>query len=143
MPSKTRIVNTISISGGKKGMGWDEEDMKKKLKEYGITIEDVEYMVISLENELENPYSKFHKFACNTLPKEKFNDDTWDHIDHNGNEVYVFGCIHTEIPLNKKIWDMKYRASRVINYQYHGGRVGVSSKEGTKMPKNFYIRKVA
>ncbi len=143
MPSKTRIMNTIASSGGKTGMGWDKEHMTNKLKEDYISMEEVKRMVLSLENELKDPCSEFHKLACNTLTKERFSEVRY-HVEQTGTDAFVFGDIITEIPINKYLWDVRYDgSSRLISRLYHECRIGISPKKRGVMPDNFYIRKVA
>lgn len=141
--SSTKISLLFGQGGGKPGMGWDEVYMSGKLRKNGTTVGRLEYMVLSLEKELENPYSEFHKLAFNSLPKDTFNDEKWEYIEDNGDSVSVFGSIHTEIPLNKDIWDMYNNKDRIINLRYRQSFIGIHPKIKNKMPDNFYIRKVA
>ena len=141
--SSTKINYLFGQSGGKLGMGWDEEYMSGKLQDNGTTVGELEYMVLSLENELKDPYSEFHKLAFNSLPKDTFNDETWGYIEDKGELVSVFGCELTEIPLCEDIWNMYNNSERIINIRYRQSLIGIHPKIKNNMPKNFYIRKVA
>ena len=144
--SSTKIESIFGHSGGKLGMGWDEKYMTDKLEKCGKTIEDVEYLVLSLEKELKDLYSEFHKLAFNSLPKETFNYETWGYIKEKGEQVSVFGCNLTEIPLNEDIWKIynnNNNREKIISSRYRQSFIGIHPKIKNKMPEHFYVRKVA
>ena len=81
-----------------------------------------------------------------SMSQETFNYETWGYIKEKGEQVSVFGCNLTEIPLNEDIWKIynnNNNREKIISSRYRQSFIGIHPKIKNKMPEHFYVRKVA